>query len=376
MLGFDITIRDSDGKEVINSGTVVSMLSPSMKRRMMSISDLGSASGEYEHYPLYQEGKEIGAMLVRQLHRPGIEEKETIFKQRGRYFLAISFLIAGGGAILLALFFSLFFSRPLKKMKAAVESMAGRDFSVRVSVDSKDELGRLARSFNYMAEALQREEALRKHLTSNVAHELRTPLAVMKANIEAMSDGIITNRAQGLENIRAETDKLIQLVEGIEDITKAEASFFSKKNDVPLNLGEFLAAMSAKMSPLASEKGLAMTVSGAEDVTVAADPDKLERIVQNILSNAIKYTDRGGISIAFGADEKGFFIEISDTGAGIPEEKIEHIFKRFYRSGESKGIGLGLSIVKELLDAMGGTVEVKSYEGKGSVFRIWLPQDQ
>ena len=376
MLGFDMTIQDIHGNAVINSGAVVNMLSPAMKKRMMSISDLSSASGEYEHYPLYQEGKEIGAMLVRQLSRPGIEEKETIFKQRGRYFLIVSFLIAGGGAMLLSLFFSLFFSRPLKKMKNAVESMAGSDFSVRVSVDTKDELGRLAESFNYMAEVLQREEALRKHLTSNIAHELRTPLTVMKANIEAMSDGIITDQEQGLENIRKETERLIQLVEGIEDITKAEASFFSKKNYAILDLKAFLGALCGRMLPLASEKGLEMILSGPDVLTVSADPDKLERIIQNIISNAIKYTEKGSISISFGAHGKGFFIEIADTGIGISEERIPHIFKRFYRSEESEGIGLGLSIVKELLGAMGGMIEVKSFEGKGSSFRIWLPQNQ
>jgi len=376
MLGFDITIQDMRGEEVINSGAVVKMLSPSMKTRMMSISDLSTASGDYEHYPLYREGNEIGSMLVRQLHRPGIEEKETIFKQRGRYFLIVSFLIAGGGAILLSLFFSLFFSRPLKKMKNAVEAMAGSDFSVRVSVDTKDELGRLAESFNYMAEVLQREEALRKHLTSNIAHELRTPLTVMKANIEAMSDGIITDQEQGLENIRKETERLIQLVEGIEDITKAEASFFSKKNYAILDLKAFLGALCGRMLPLASEKGLEMILSGPDVLTVSADPDKLERIIQNMISNAIKYTEKGSISISFGADGKGFFIEIADTGIGISEERIPHIFKRFYRSEESEGIGLGLSIVKELLGAMGGMIEVKSFEGKGSSFRIWLPQNQ
>jgi len=376
MLGFDITIQDMRGEEVINSGAVVKMLSPSMKTRMMSLSDLSTASGDYEHYPLYREGNEIGSMLVRQLHRPGIEEKETIFKQRGRYFLIVSFLIAGGGAILLSLFFSLFFSRPLKKMKNAVEAMAGSDFSVRVSVDTKDELGRLAESFNYMAEVLQREEALRKHLTSNIAHELRTPLTVMKANIEAMSDGIITDQEQGLENIRKETERLIQLVEGIEDITKAEASFFSKKNNATLNLREFLVAISARMSPLASEKGIEITIAGPDNLTVSADPDKLERIIQNILSNAIKYTETGSITISFGAEGRGFFIEISDTGVGIPAEMLGHIFKRFYRGEKSEGIGLGLSIVKELLDAVGGMVEVKSSEGRGSTFRIWLPQNQ
>ncbi|MDP2157776.1 MAG: HAMP domain-containing sensor histidine kinase [Nitrospirota bacterium] len=376
MLGFDLQIEDSGNHEVMNSTAVITMLSPSMKKRMLAITDLNSATGAYEPYPLYQEGKEIGVMKVRQLSRPGVEEKEMIFKKRGVYFLAVAFAIAGGGAVLLSLFFSLFFSRPLNKMKDAVEALAVSDFSARVPVYSGDELGQLGRSFNYMAEALQREEALRRHLTSNIAHELRTPLAVMKANIEAMNDNIITDHALGLENIRAETENLIRLVQGIEDVTKAEASFFTKKNLVLFDLKEFLLQIRDRMLPLAVEKGLDIRVSGSAETIVMSDQEKLERIVQNILSNALKYTDKGFISIDFGKDNKGFFIEVADTGRGIARERLKDIFKRFYRGEESNGIGLGLAIVKELVEAMAGTIEVKSQAGEGSLFRIWLPENR
>jgi two-component system, OmpR family, sensor histidine kinase BaeS len=373
MLGFDLQIEDPENHEIMSSTTALAMLSPSMKKRMLAITDPGSAKGAYEPYPLYQDGREIGTMKVRQLSRPGIEEKETLFKKRGIYFLFIAFAIAGGGAVLLSLFFSLFFSRPLKKMNDAVQALAVSDFSVRVPVYSGDELGRLAQSFNYMAEALQREEALRRHLTSNIAHELRTPLAVMKANIEAMNDNIITDHALGLENIRTETENLIRLVQGIEDVTKAEASFFMKKNVVQLDLKQFLLRIRERMLPLAAEKGLDMRVVGLDEMVVLSDPEKLERIVQNILSNAIKYTDKGSIIIDFGSDSNGFFMEVADTGKGIAQDRQKDIFKRFYRGEESSGIGLGLAIVKELVDAMAGKIEVKSQDGKGSAFRIWLP---
>ncbi len=374
MLGFDVTIEDSENHEVMSSAAAITMLTPSMKKRMLAITDLSSAKGAYEPYPLYQEGKEIGTMKVRQLSRPGIEEKEAIFKKRGIYFLVVAFAIAGGGAVLLSLFFSLFFSRPLKKMKVAVEALASSDFSVRVPVYSGDELGQLSRSFNFMAEALQREEALRRHLTSNIAHELRTPLAVMKANIEALNDGIITDQAVGLENILTETENLIRLVQGIEDVTKAEASFFTKKNVVTVDLKVLLLSIRERMLPLAIEKGLEITLADRDSLLVSSDPEKLERIAQNILSNALKYTDKGSISIDFGKDSSGFFMEIADTGKGIDQDRQQDIFKRFYRGADSNGIGLGLAIVKELVDAMAGTVEVKSETGKGSAFRIWMPE--
>ena len=374
MLGFDVTVMDAAKQELINSAMVISMLSPSMKRRMKNIADIKTAASAFESYPLYLEGSEIGTMQVRQIGRPlAIGRKELMFKQRGRAFLMISFAIAGGGALLLSVFFTLFLSRPMKKIQAAVEAMADRDFSVRLPVVSHDEIGSLSESFNFMAEALEREEALRRHLTSNIAHELRTPLSVMKANVEAMLDGIIQDNVRGMKNIQAEVEKLIRLVQGIEDITKAEASFFTRKDYALLSLRDFLSTIVLKMQPLAAAKGLEITISEADDISIRTDADKLERIIQNILSNAIKNTAEGDIRIDFGPAAGRFFIVVRDTGAGIEEDKIGLIFRRFYHGADSTGIGLGLAIVKELLAVMGGTITVESKPGEGSAFTVWLP---
>jgi two-component system sensor histidine kinase BaeS len=376
MLGFDVKVMDSANKELIGSDMVINMLSPSMKRRMKNINDVRTATSDFESYPLYLEGSEIGTMLVREIHKPlSINRKEMIFKKRGKTFLVVSFAIAGGGAVLLSIFFTLFFSKPLKKMRYAVESMADRDFSVRLPVTSHDEIGKLSESFNFMAEALEREETIRKHLTSNIAHELRTPLSVMKANVEAMLDGVIDNPDRGMKNIAAEVDKLILLVQGIEDITKAEASFFAKKEHVTLGLQDFISTITQKMGPLAAAKGLALKLIRSEDITVHVDADKLERIMQNILSNAIKNTRKGSITIDCGSEDGMFFISVKDTGTGIEKDKLELIFSRFYHGTDSSGLGLGLAIVKELTTVMGGRIEVESSVGEGSVFTIWLPKN-
>lgn len=374
MLGFDLRVEDKTGKQVITSADIIAMLSGPMKRRMEGIVDLGSARGEYEPYPLFLEGKEIGTLYARELGRYGsIREKETVFTERGKDFLVMSFVIAGGSAVFLAVIFTLFLSQPLKRMKHAVESMAQGDFSVRIPSGSGDEVGKLAGSFNFMAEALQREEALRKHLTSNIAHELRTPLAIMKAHVEAMIDGVVEPRARELETIRMEVERLIRLVEGIEDLTKAEASFFAKSEQLRIDLAEFLNHLASKNLPLASGKGLGIAVTDSGALTVLTEPEKLERIVQNILSNAIKYTVSGDIRIGYGSDRSSFYIRIQDTGIGIPAEEQQLVFKRFFKSEDSQGIGLGLAIVKELIETMGGRIELESAPGKGSVFTIWLP---
>ncbi|MHB8883180.1 MAG: sensor histidine kinase [Thermodesulfovibrionales bacterium] len=375
MLGFDIKVVDSAGKEVMSSKHAMSMLTPSMQRRMQGIPDPETAQGEYEPYPLYLEGRELGTMFIRQLRSATIiSEKEAMFKKKGRVFLITSFVIAGSSALLLAVFLSLFLSRPLKEMKKAVEALADGDFGVRVKAGrQKDELGKLAASFNFMAEALQREEAHRKRLTSNIAHELRTPLAVAKANIEAMIDGVVEDREAGLENVRLEIERLITLVEGIEDITKAEASFFVKSAYTELDLPEFLGVIVTKLMPVAMEKGLSLSLAEGPPLIVPTDMEKLERIVQNLLTNAVRNTVSGGVTVSFGRADDLFFVEIKDTGRGISVEDQELVFKRFYRGDESSGIGLGLAIVRELVEVMGGRIELQSKVDEGSAFRVWLP---
>lgn len=379
MLGFDIRIEDSKGGEITNSRVVMDSLPPGMKRRMESIIHSHSAEGEYERYPLYAEGSELGTLYVRLLKREGlVRVKGTIFKERGRTFLIISFLIAGVSAVAMAVFLSLTLSRPIRSLKIAAERVARGDFSTRVASVSRDEIGRLSESFNYMAEALEKEELLRKRLTSNVAHELRTPLAVMKAQVEAMIDGVVENRTEGLDNVRNEIEELTRLVEGIEDLAKAEASFFSRGEYRRVNLKEFLKGIESTMEPSFREKGLQFSVVDRGDITVVADLDKLERILKNVISNSLKYTGKGGAWVDYGKIAREFFIEVRDTGMGIPEDEIPKIFVRFFRGRGTadRGVGIGLALVKELVDIMGGRIEVKSRVAEGTDIRVWLPDRQ
>lgn len=376
MLGFDIIVEDESGAEITNSHKVMESLPPAMKRRMEAIIHGHEAEGDYDKYPLYTEGSEFGTLHIRPLKKEGpVKVKEAIFKERGKTFLVISFLIAGASALGMAVFLSLYLSRPLRRLKDAAERVASGDFSVRVEPASGDEIGRFSRSFNFMADALQKEELLRRRLASNIAHELRTPLAVMRAQAEAMIDGVIENRQEGLENIRNEIEKLTMLIEGIEDLTKAEASFFSPGEYSRVNLREFLGGIASSMEPVFSEKGLEFVVAQRDEMAVVADIDKLERILKNIVSNSLKYTERGGVRIDYGRGAGEFFIEVRDTGIGIPEDEIPKIFKRFYRGrgASDKGAGIGLALVKELVDIMGGRIEVESRVHEGTVVRVWLP---
>ena len=379
MLGLESYVEDNSGNKILSSTDVFSEMNPNMLKRMKSLLKLPSGVGEFTWYPLYVKGEEIGKLYVRPLERSGlIPLRQETFRKRGREFLIISFLIAGGGALILSVLFTIFLSNPLRRLTVSAEKIAEGDFPAQTLVPHKkfkDEIDKLTETFNYMAEALRREDTLRKHLTSNIAHELRTPLTIIKGNLEAIEDGIISDPRAVIENVRAEIDRLVSLVEGIEDITRAEASFFKKGVIEEINLKEFIESVAGDMRKLIEEKGLYLKTDGPS-IGVKTYPEKLHIILKNLILNAGKFTDSGGIAVNWGKcriDEgMDFYISVEDTGKGISKDNLSRVFERFYKDADSGGKGLGLAIVKELVEVMGGKVRIESVPDKGSCFTVIL----
>lgn len=376
MMGLDIKILDAERREVVHAHHVMGSLPSGMTKRMQELFVIHAETNTaYGEFPLIANTTRVGTLQARSFQKKALAEKEAVFRERVRYFLYVYLLIAGVGSILAGFLLTQYLSKPVLSLTRASEKIRIGDFSARVEGGYPDEVGELARTFNTMAESLQREEVLRKHLTENIAHELRTPLTIMKTQVEAMSDGIVPDTRVGLENIQTEVEKLIALVKGIEDITAAEASFFVKRAPEELNLKDFIAGIVQEMLPAFQRRGLFLRVEDEKELTISTDVEKLEMILKNLLSNAQKYTDAGGASITYGRDDNRYFIEVVDSGRGIPKGDLPLIFDRFYRSGETntEGVGLGLAIAKELADVMGGEISVTSEQGKGSRFRLSLP---
>lgn len=374
MLGLDIKVVDASGQVIIASHEAMSSLSDTMKQRMEELFHVHKTEGKFKEHAVIVKGKKVGTVLVRPFQKEMLKEKETAFKNRAQYFLYMSILIVGVGLILMASLFSRYLSRPITDLKAAAERIAKGDFNIRINPHSTDEVGMLFESFNSMAGSLKKEEELRRHLMSNVAHELRTPLTIMKTQIEAVTDGVVGTE-DGIENIRKENERLIRLVEGIEDITAAEASFLGKVEETSINLKEFLSGLIREMHPAFKGKGLTIELTKGDDLFVVSDVGKLEKIIRNIISNALKFTESGGVWIGYGVAGKEFFVDIRDSGKGIPEDKLPLIFNRYYRLEKTGrgGLGLGLAIVKELVTVLGGRIEVVSSVGSGTTFKMFLP---
>lgn len=377
MLGFESYVEDASGNRLISSTDVLFSMDSYMLRRMKEFLRLPSGEGQFMWYPLYVEGKGIGKLYIRPLERIGkVPMKEEIFRKRGKEFLLTSFLIAGGGALVLSVLFTMFISTPVRRLTVAAEKIARGEFSIqkpRLHRRYRDEIDKLAETFFYMAEALKREDLLRKHLTSNITHELRTPLTIIRGNLEAIEDGVISDTGEVLKNISSEVQRMTALVEGIEDITRAEASFFKRGETEEIDLRDFVGQVAGGMRGMIEDKGLFLDLSGPS-MTVRTFPEKLHIILKNLITNAFKYTKTGGITVRWDRTKDdsngGFFISVQDTGKGIEKENMSKIFKRFYKEEESGGKGLGLAIVKELTEVLDGSVEAESTPGKGSTFTV------
>jgi two-component system, OmpR family, sensor histidine kinase BaeS len=376
LLGYEIKIMDVGNRELINTDKAVDSLPPLMKRRIASVSgflteDRKRVRKDFMPYPLFLQGKDIGSLEIKPLIFQEGEEKETIFKMRSNRFVLITLIFLGGVSLLLSLIFSRKLTEPIKKLTEAAQQISDGNTRSRVPVRGNNEISTLAKTFNTMAENLGVYESLRRKMTANIAHELRTPLAAMRGELEGMLDGLIRTDRERLQSLLEETERLRHIIEGLEDLSRAEASVLELKKQ-SFDLRQFLMGIRGRFEKLFADKGVRLEVDCAE-MDLNADPDKLSQIVINLVGNALRATERGGgVRMAAGTSGGDTFIAITDTGAGIKPEDLPFIFERFYKSPDG-GLGLGLTIAKELAEAQGGRIEVRSESGKGSVFTVHIP---
>ncbi len=369
MLGFDVKLYDANGRLVIDTQSAVDSLSPLVKKRVVAIAEsrTGRESGKYVPYALFLRGKEIGQLQVKFL-RP---QKESVFVERSNRLLLTSLLALGGIAILLSVIFSKKLTNPIEGLTDAAVAIGEGNLKRRVAITGHDEIGKLAGAFNRMAQSLEIQESLRKKLTSNVAHELRTPISAIRGELEGMIDGFIPVDSEHLQSLYAEIGRLRNILEGIEELSQAEASGLTLRKQ-EIELQPFLKNIVERFTKVFQDRGVGIDLVCDAALKANADPDRLSQIVINLISNALKATVEGGHVTVTATGGEGTVLEVSDDGGGIRPEDLPHIFERFYR-GAGGGLGLGLTIVKELVEAHGGRVSASSEYGKGATFMVILP---
>jgi two-component system sensor histidine kinase BaeS len=376
LMGFEVRLFDESDKEIMNTINAIASATPLMRKRIEALTrfkliDKDSELKRFTSYPLFLGGRNIGILYIKDLTSENGIKKEYLFLERSYLFLIFSIVVLGGISILISYYLSKRMVKPINELINTAKEIGEGKIGKRVQVYGDDELSDFARTFNNMAFKLEMQESLRRRLTTNIAHELRTPLTSMQGELEGMIDGLIKIDRERLMSIYEETLRLIKIVEGMEAIARAEASVLNIKKE-SIEAKTFLNIIRERFEKSFNDKGVTLVVECDESVRLYADPDKLSQVLINLISNALNATEKGGrVVIKAGKVNGGTFIEISDTGRGIEEKDIPFIFERFYKTSED-GLGIGLAITKELIEAHGGRIEVKSEIGRGSRFTVFL----
>ena len=303
---------------------------------------------------------------------------ESIYMDR----MSSALVFSGLGAIflfsLLAFLFARSISRPLERIARAAGQVAEGHRNIDIRPEGVDEIRELAASFNSMAATLGKKEDLQKRMTSDVAHELRTPVTILKSYLEGISEGVMQMDNETADSLLEETTRLERIINDLRTIWELE-----KANSEPVLTDEDLALLlndnALRIRQLAKKTGSVINTDLPDNLTMRLDPELIMRSVNNLLVNAVKHAGSSGeITLSLRKEKKKAIIEISDNGPGIPEKDLPHIFERFYRPDSSRhretgGAGLGLAIARESVRALSGKISVKNNDGPGCTFRIELP---
>jgi two-component system sensor histidine kinase BaeS len=332
--------------------------------------------------PIQVNGQTVGVLLVigpsERSNTPGPPPPDVAFLDRVTWASAISAAIAALIALVLGLLLARTLTGPLRELTTATQAMARGTLDQHVHVRSRDEIGELATSFNQMSTDLARASQVRKQMTADLAHDLRTPLSILRGYTEGLQDGRLEGQSNLYKIMHGEVEHLQRLVEDLRVLSLADAG------ELPLNRRlvdptALLERTGLAYMVQAERQGVALRVEAPEPVpSVSVDTDRMTQVLNNLVSNALRYTTAGEIALRARADDAQVRLIVSDTGSGIAPEDLPFVFERFYRADksrqrdESETSGLGLAIAKALVEAHNGTIVVESALGRGTTFTITL----
>jgi signal transduction histidine kinase len=306
------------------------------------------------------------------------QQERTLVTRLNRVALTAA-AIAGGAALLLSVLLAAQLLKPVQELTGAARKVSQGDLSQRVQTRGDTELSNLAEVFNQMAQSLEQAEKNRKALTSDIAHELRTPLSIQQAYLEALQDGIYPLTQDSLAPIQEQNATLRRLVEDLRTLASADSGKLTlEKTELPLR--PFLRKLVRRFEPKATAQNISLTLEVPEQTpSLPADPQRLEQILNNLLENALRFSPPGEeLTIKLWGSPDHVSISIRDHGPGIPEEELPFVFNRFYRGDSARdqaqgGTGLGLSISRKLAEAHGGALTAQNHPQGGAEFILTLP---
>jgi signal transduction histidine kinase len=311
---------------------------------------------------------------------PALEETRADTIGSMNRYIIIAVTLAGASAAAAAFFISRGATLPVEALTAAARSMEAGDLSHRVAVRTQDEFGELAHAFNAMADRIEQDTKLRRRMASDVAHELRTPLNNLSGYLDAIADGVVQPDAGVISSLQQEADALVRLVRDVEQLSLADSGelpLLSTEVDVRDVVARGVSAAAAR----AAERAIELRCDAVDGpMIVHGDADRLSQVLRNLLDNALTHTPAGGaIVVRTTAQAEVVRMIVEDSGPGISELDLPHVFDRFYRADASRsratgGAGLGLAIVRKIVEAHGGSVEAKNAEDGGARLTVSLPR--
>jgi two-component system sensor histidine kinase BaeS len=320
-------------------------------------------------------GRQVGTTIV-EFPLGGANPADSHLRSSLTAAVALSAGLAAFAALIVGVLMARGVVRPLRRLAGAVRSLRLGERSPRVGPSAgPGELGELGEAFDAMAESLEREDRLRRALVADVAHELRTPVAIMQAETEALSDGLTAATHDAMTSLHEEAVRLARLVEDLLTLASAHSAGL-ELSCRPLDLGKVTADAVASLASRFHHARIDLREDLPPTMAIG-DPDRLHQVAVNLLTNALKFTPAGGIvTVHTFTDEAEAVLEVADSGPGVPECERDAVWERFYRSNAVRGgpgSGIGLAVVKELVEAHGGTVGLGGAPGGGACFIVRLP---
>lgn len=308
---------------------------------------------------------------------------DTAFRDRTFNAMFVASIASVIISVIIGIFVSRMLTNPLRRITGTAKQIRDGDLSARTGLRGDDEIDRLGETFDEMATSLEKDLKHERRITSDVAHELRTPLMAMLATVEAMQDGVLPCDDEHLETVASETRRLSRLVQQMLDLSRME-NRTTPLNLEPVDLVPFVQRIVDGQQQLFVKRDLRLRFSDdtqGRSAVIEADADMITQAVVNIMSNAMRYTPEGGwVVVSVKADRRNVQIIVSDTGIGIAKEDLSRIFGRFWRADASRareagGLGVGLSVTKQIVERHHGYISVESELGKGTTFTIHLPRE-
>ncbi len=379
--GLFYRVYNESGDLILDSTDLVKQIAAKMDNDDGFNAKIDDLELEKEERILDINGEKIGSVVVH--YRLGYKKGEFQFKERLNRYIIIAEITILIIAFLISFFFSKRLTAGLNQIRNAAKELLRHNLNVRMPVKKSyaEEMQHVAEAFNELAESLSHQENLRKQFSSDLAHEFRTPIATLRSIVEALQDKVWEPTPERLEQCHNELMRLVHLVDELEKLMAVENPKI-QFNIKSINAKQYLQDIERYFSYSFNQKNISFSVTGIkDDVIFKGDPERLNQIFSNLLNNSLKYTPDGGrVKVGFYEKDQMVHFSIQDDGEGISKEDLPHVFERFYRGDKSRdrktgGVGIGLSIVKALVQAQHGLIVIESELKKGTIVTVSFPKN-